>query len=373
MERVEATEEEIKTEQERLALLVLVRAGLWEREPEHTTCFPLPEESWENVFRLARQQTVTGLAFQGLRHLSDNLLPAENLLVRWAAETDAIERRNRKMNEVLKQLYEAFRQQGLNPVLQKGQGVARYYEHPLTRECGDIDLYFNNLHAWDSALVCLRLHRVRMKKQADKGIYYQWLGMDVEHHPRLLDLYNPFLQRFVGRLEKKNGYRHFVLPSAPDTRITVPSPFMDLLLQNLHILKHCLGRGIGLRQLCDMARACYRLHSEVDAQEMEKVCRKLGLERWCLLLHAFLTDCLGLPAGCLPYSGTAPTAQPLADIIWRGGNFGQHNARWVQKNTGWRRKCQTARSFGHNVRFVFHYAPKEAFWFFLLLMKGQIK
>ena len=142
---------------------------------------------------------------------------------------------------------------------------------------------------------------------------------------------------------------------------------------NLHILKHGIGRGIGLRQLCDMARACYRLHGEVDPQEMKSACRRLGLGRWCQLLHSFLVECLGLPVGCLPYHETAPTARPLADIVWRGGNFGQHDAGLQQQATGWRRKFQTARSFGRNVGFAFHYAPKEAFWFFLQLTKGQVK
>ena len=359
--------------QEHAALLTLLRAGLWEKKPEGLSCFPLTEESWENVFRLARQQTVTALAFEGLRRLPDPLFPSEALLLRWAAETDAIERRNRKMNQALEQLYEMFRQQGLNPVLQKGQSVARFYEHPLWRECGDIDLYFNNERAWKAAIDHLQLQHIRIKKQADHSISYRWQGVEVEHHRRLLDLHNPYLQEFAKELETRKSYYPIPLFPESETSITVLSPFLDLLLQNLHILKHSLGRGIGLRQLCDMARSCYHLHREVDAQEMKAVCRQLGLERWCPLLHAFLTDCLGLPTDCLPYPETAPTARPLGDIIWRGGNFGQHDNGLKQDADGWQRKKQTASSFGRNIRFAYHYAPKEAFWLFLQLLKGQIR
>lgn len=358
---------------ERQVVLALVRAGLWEREPVETVDLALSDEGWNNVYRLARQQTVTGLAFEGLRHWPERLCPPEPLLLRWAAEADAIERGNRKMDQAITQLYAAFRQEGLAPVLQKGQGAARHYAKPQARVCGDIDLYFPTPQAGESARLYLWLNLTRMDRQADGSLHYRWQGVDVEHHPRLLDVHNPFLRRFVRRLEEEKGYSQFALAASPDAPISVPSPFLELLSLNLHILKHALGRGIGLRQLCDMARACYRLCPEVDTREMERVCRKMGLTHWCALLHAFLRDCLGLPAACLPYAATASTAQPLADIVWRGGNFGQYDDFLLARATGWQRKRQTALSFGRNLRFAFRYAPKETFWFFLQLMKGQMK
>ena len=120
---METERQETVIVQEREALLALLRAGLWERKTEEAF-FPLQGKSWENVYRLARQQTVTGLAFVGLQHLPDHLLPPQGLLLRWAAETDAIERKNRKMNVALEGLYTFFRAAGLNPILQKGQGTA---------------------------------------------------------------------------------------------------------------------------------------------------------------------------------------------------------------------------------------------------------
>lgn len=373
MGRIKTGRNEEVLQQERNALLSLLRMGLWKREPENLSCFPLSGSSWENLFKLARQQAVTGVVFQGLQYLPDNLLPAEALLVRWTAEVDSIERKNRKMNAVLEELYSLFREKGLNPVLQKGQGVARFYEHPLSRECGDIDLYFNDTHAWETALSYLQRRHIRIKGQADDSIFYLWQEVEVEHHRRLLDLYNPFLQRFAKRLEEKHCF--LFIPASPtsETNITLPSPFLDLLMLNLHILKHTLGRGIGLRQLCDMACACQQLHEKIDAEEMKSVCQRLGLARWSLLLHAFLVESLGLPAACLPYPGMASSAQPLSDIVWRGGNFGQYDTGIEQQTDGWQRKWQTVRSFGRNIRFACHYAPKETFWFFFQLLKGQCK
>ena len=358
----------------RTSLLTLLRAGLWEQPIDRLSAFPLSDEAWQALFRMTRQQTVTGIVFRGLHYLPDELLPPEHLLIRWTAEADAIERKNRQMNQTLLQLYSLFTSRGLRPILQKGQGVARLYEQPLLRECGDIDFYFNDRSSWQAALRCIEQQGIRVRHMADRSISYYWQGIEVEHHLRLFDLYNPFLQTRAGDLERRLGYHSVALSPASEVLVTVPSPFINLLLLNLHILKHALGWGIGLRQLCDMARACHRLHTEIDPDEMKKICRKLGIGQWCSLLHAFLVEVLGLPAECLPYPAQAPTSQPLADIVWQGGNFGQHRSGHVRSDGSvWRRKWQTAHSFRRNIRFAFRYAPKEAFWIFADLMKGQIK
>ena len=321
-----ATVAETVAEQERTALLALVRAGLWEREPECEGCFPLPAASWLTVFRLARQQTVTGLAFCGLRHLPSHLLPPESLVMRWAAETDAVERRNRKMNQALAQLSAEFRQRGLNPVLQKGQGTARYYEQPLVRECGDIDLYFGSEREWQSAMDYLHQCGIRVKRQADEGIYYKWHGTSVEHHRQLLDLYNPSMRGFMKQIEEKHGYRQFALPTEPAASIAVPSPFLELLLLNLHILKHGIGRGIGLRQLCDLALFIHCHHGEFDTEALKTRLKAFRLEKEWKLFVCFLVEILGLPEEEAPLYDPEliPLSRKLLGQILADGNFGHH-------------------------------------------------
>ena len=52
-------------------LFILLRAGLWEKEPESLSLFPLSGESWENIYLMARRQTDTGLVYRLLFHLPD--------------------------------------------------------------------------------------------------------------------------------------------------------------------------------------------------------------------------------------------------------------------------------------------------------------
>lgn len=118
-------------------LFILVRAGLWEKVPENLSLFPRSSESWERIFNLAQRQTVTGLVYQGLCQLPDELLPPEQQLLHWVATIDRIERANLRMNRVLTELYGLFHTNGLHPVLQKDKESPVFTKN---RCCGNVGI-----------------------------------------------------------------------------------------------------------------------------------------------------------------------------------------------------------------------------------------
>lgn len=353
----------------RAALLALLRGGLWEQDVKPHSCFPLSRDSWEEVFLLSKQQTVTGVAFRGLHHLPDGMLPPESLLLRWMAAADGIERKNKEMNLALDSLLTLFARHGLHPILQKGQGLASLYAYPLLRECGDIDLYFVDEKEFESASDSIQAQGIRLVRKADGSLFYSWQGIPVEHHIRLIDLYHP--PHNTKKTDLIWEFRRMALSTASDLEVTVPAPSLNLLLQYAHILKHALGRGIGLRQLCDLALSCDRWHTDIMPDVLKGVCRQAGLTKWVSLLHAFLTERLGLASDRLPYPETAANTQPLLEIIWRGGNFGHQAYRLTRPTL--LHKIQTAEAFRRNISFAFRYAPKEALAIFVNLLKGQIR
>ena len=156
--------------------------------------------------------------------------------------------------------------------------------------------------------------------------------------------------------------------------IDVPSPVLNLILLNAHILKHVLGYGIGLRQLCDMARASYSLHDKVDGNLIREIYGRLGIGRWSRLLYAFLVNDLGLPGDDSPYEVVDYKRDTLRRIILRGGNFGLHSGgRHADGRQGkWIRKYYTLVSHLRNVGFAMRYAPEEMFWTVWNLTKGQV-
>lgn len=354
------------------AFFILLRAGLWEKEPDSLSVFPLARNEWEDLFVMARKQTVTALVYHGICMLPETFFPPQDVLLKWVSAVDVIERLNARMNKCLDELYGVFVQNGLEPVLQKGQGVASFYKEPLSRECGDIDLYFPRNGEMQKAIDVVRRHGGKVSAMPDGSYNFRFHNTDVEIHPFLVDVCNPFKRKYINEIEKSSGYIKMCLKGCKN-EITVPSPFVNLLLLNTHILKHALGWGIGVRQLCDMAMACHSLNGSYSKEDMKYYCKKLGIYRWTQLLNAFLVDFIGLDENNMLFSKREKSAVELEKIIIEGGNFGmERDGRQPEGKSKVRAKLNTMRSFCNNIGFSLKYAPAEGLWTFAGLVKGQL-
>ena len=384
------------------ALFALLQAGLWGRcDDAAASVFPLSAEEWERVFTLARQQTVTGIAFRGLDFLPEEAAPPMVVAAKWMAHADHIEQSNRIMNGTVAKLYGHFASAGVEAVLQKGQGVAAMYPEPLLRECGDIDLYFPGHDGVSDPLAGIP-GAVR-KRQPDNSWSYLVDGIVVEHHADLVDIQSLRAKRYVKRLIEEKGFEKVV--TVDGVEVMVPAPEVNLLLLSSHILKHAFGVGIGLRQFCDYAVARRYYEGRVNEEEMREIWRMTGLEKWEELLEEFIgrfldSDCVLArndnedfqddrchfeSCTCHPEhypchserseeSFDKKKTDVLLDIVLKGGNFGVYSEdRENASHARWVRKMQTFRSLAGNVRFAFRYAPREWFWTIVQLLGGQFR
>lgn len=358
------------------AFLMLLRAGLWGRNPMEEGFPRLGEEEWEQVFNMSGRQTVPGIVFDGICRLPDEFQPSQAAFAKWVVATDRIERSNERMNAILKELTGIFVSGGLRPVLQKGQGVAALYPTPLHRECGDIDFYFPESSDNDKAVELVKSHGIKVETMPDGSQSYEWKGIEIEQHPTIVDLCSPAARKWIPELDEEPGY----VPSDLTEGLWVPSPELNALLLNSHILKHTLGKGIGLRQMCDLAIEYHRISEEDGKRERGErifsLYRRAGILKWSRLLHSFLVGVIGLPEEELPYSEKVVSYRPLFRIVEDGGNFGQFRGKGAAgsngKGTG-RRKLETAGMFLKRAGFSLRFAPKEAFWTFWGLVKGQFR
>ena len=369
------------------ALFALLQAGLWGRYNDAAaSVFPLSAEEWECVFTLARQQTVTGIAFRGLDFLPEEAAPPMVVAAKWMAHADRIEQSNRIMNGTVAKLYGHFASAGVEAVLQKGQGVAAMYPEPLLRECGDIDLYFPGHDGVSDPLAGIP-GAVR-KRQPDNSWSYLVDGIVVEHHADLVDIQSPRAKRYVKRLIEKKGFEKVV--TGDGVEVMVPAPEVNLLLLSSHILKHAFGVGIGLRQFCDYAVARRYYEGRVNEEEMREIWKKTGLEKWQWLLEEFIGRFLDSDyvlarndnkdlqddshSERSEESFDKKKTDVLLDIVLKGGNFGVYSKdRENVSHARWMRKMQTFRSLAGNVRFAFRYAPREWFWTIVQLLGGQFR
>lgn len=349
------------------ALFALLRAGLWEREDEAmASVFSLSAKEWEGVLELACRQTVAGIAFRGLDFLPEGAEPPMGLMAKWMARVDRIESANKAMNRAVARLFGHFSAHGTEAVLQKGQGIAMMYPDPLLRECGDIDLYFPDHDGKSDPLE--GLPGAARERHPDGSWVYNLGGIVVEHHGELLDIQRPRCREYVEKLIAEKGFERIVLGDG--TEVSVSAPEVNLLLLSSHILKHALGVGIGLRQICDYAVARRYYEGRVDEEQMREIWRRTGLDKWQVLLEGFVEEYLGGSEESFDNKKTGI----LLDIVLKGGNFGVYSEdRAKASRARLSRKLHTLRSFVGNVGFALRYAPGEWFWTTMQLLGGQIR
>ena len=335
------------------ALLALVRSALGLTGTPAVDWNVMSEADWQAILEMARRQTVTGLLFRGVALLPEDIQVPDSLLFPLMEETDRIRRQSRLVERTAKEITEFFEGRILHPVILKGPSVACLYPEPDLRESGDIDLYFNEKE-FGKAVHAIR-ERLQKDGQSeslttlpDGSVHYKWNGIDIDQHAQYFDLHTT------------EG-----LPP-------VPSPEATLLMLSAHILKHSMGAGIGLRQLCDMAMAYQTL--PYDRSRLLASYDATNTADWNRLLSSFLVSYLG--AADIPYpEEQLPDPAPLLDIVLGGGNFGHHEAsREKALQAGpVQRKLDTARRFIRRLPFSLKYASSELTARVKELIQGNLK
>ena len=137
----------------------LLKAGLWadQRRGLGSSTSEVSKSSvqfhvssdvdWGKVFQLAQEQSVQGVVLRGIEELQAKNLELnvpKVLLLQWIGEVQIIEQRNKEMNVFVADLIENLRKNDIYAILVKGQGIARCYEKPLWRACGDVDLLLSD-------------------------------------------------------------------------------------------------------------------------------------------------------------------------------------------------------------------------------------
>lgn len=341
----------------------------------------LTDRQWYKIIEEAEKQTVSGVVFDAVSRLRDREMPPLSILAPWLAMTHRESKTNETMSEVLAAILAAFRSRGLNPVLQKGHAIARFYPDPRLRSFGDIDLWFPDKQRAEADKI-ISQSGVKITSTPDSGSRYLLSGINVEHHSMLVEIHNPMHSRLLKRLYAENKPAEITLSDG--TIANVPSPLVELLMINAHILKHCLGVGIGLRQFCDYSLAWRALtdpecgEAAIDEEKYFDICRRLGIGRWTLALHEFIDRFLPATDGKMIAPGhsvaQADAVERIFSLVAQGGNFGHYNPRWHsrRKRSAIARKTLTMASFVNNRSFVYRLAPAEAFWTFSRLLAGQI-
>jgi len=349
------------------SFLILLRMGLWEERHIAIPYFPLSNAEWSLVYEMSVAQTVEGVVYDGLLLLPQEYLPPYTILLRWTAKIDGVERYNKKMRQNLGVLATGLSKNNIEFILLKGLGLAENYNKPLLRVSGDVDLYFPTQNDYQQANKLLKSKGFLIEKGDHNSVYYNFNTIQVEHHTKMIDVFNPFCQKFIKTFLIKEQEKANQL-DLDGVKISIPSYILNQVQTNAHILKHYLGFGVGLRQFCDVARLCHLKDPNFDGEELRSVYRKLGLSKWMNVIHNFLVNELGLHRSKLPYAIEKyyDTKLILQDVL-NSGNFGFHDVRYDKgdreiSKPNYQRNYVIKRIMPHILKLI-QLAPNEVFWY----------
>ncbi|RKE45373.1 nucleotidyltransferase domain-containing protein [Sphingobacterium detergens] len=343
----------------------LLRIGLW-GEGTLSLDQPMTTDDWNRIYRYATNHTIEGLIYDSFSFLEEHQLPPQSLRLKWAVRVDQIERHNAKMNNVIAEQFTAFSSHGIRPILQKGQGVASYYRIPNHRISGDIDFCFED-DGYAKARSFLKENQLKFQDTAGFSLDYNFKGIHIEHHKKTFDFRSPLKRSYLKKLLEVYKEKQQTV-SINDISVRLLAPELQLLQVNIHILKHLITYGIGLRQFCDSARLYYLVSAQINNEALQKIYEKTGVMKWTHLLHKILVENLGLPTSKLPfpYPENLETDWML-DEVWYSGNFGFKDERFEnsKKSTRFARPDSPKRLWQNFKRYV-KYAPQEAIAFPLI-------
>ena len=308
------------------AFFTLVQAGLWEKD----VCLSqFGEVDYNDVLRLAEEQSVVGLVAAGLEHITDVKAP-KDITFQFVGQALQLEQQNKAMNSFVAELVGKLHLSDIYALLLKGQGVAQCYEKPLWRSCGDVDLFLSDENYQKAKAFLVPL----ASDVEPEGEYEKHLGMTIENW--VVELHGTMRSGLSRRIDKGlDTVRDSVFYGGNvrswangNTVVFLPSAENDAIFIFTHVLQHFFKGGIGLRQICDWCRLLWTYRDSMKLVEIEKQLKTMGLMSEWKAIGAFAVDYLGMPVEAMPFYSAdrkwSKKADRICHFILEVGNFG-HN------------------------------------------------
>lgn len=356
----------------------LVRAGLWEKDVQLSQYEKI---GFNEVYRLAEEQTVIGLVAAGLEHTTDLKAPKE-IALQFVGRTMHLEQRNLSMNRFVGDLIRRMKDSGVETLLVKGQGIAQCYERPLWRAAGDVDLFLDDVN-YQKAKELFKGIASLMRREDE---YTKHVGMEVgpwevELHGNMRAGVTARMDRAIDAVQTDTFHNHNVrVWRNGEVEVLLPSPDNDVIIVFTHILHHFYrGGGIGLRQICDWCRLLYVYDDQIDRTVLKKRLEEAAIIPEWKLFGGLAVKFLGMPEDAMPFyeepnGRDLKKIEQILDFLMERGNFGhKRDLSYYRKYPFLIRKCISLWRKGGDILHQYLIFPANSCrYFFRFLSSGFI-
>lgn len=346
----------------------------------------LSAEDWKVIFRECVRHCVHGVAFEGLKRLK--VLDAREggcalcnmergTWLNWASKVGKLEKENANINAQCMQLCNKLLTSGKWCQVLKGQGLALLYDNPLSRQCGDIDIWVVDKNSFVDGKFSLSKNRrllVSMSRRLTgrrEDVTYHHTDFHVFndtmvelhftptwmfcpwHNKRLQRYFNNYIYSHINQYDERSN-------NASDCNIFIPTPDIEFntIFCLVHIFRHVFQEGIGLRQITDYYEVISRLEDSRKA-DIQKTLKDLGLYKFTAALMWVMCEVFGNKdiVVCEP---DEKEGRWLMKEIMLAGNFGHEDERMKDVDVV-SRSGRLKFNFIHSMKMFTHYPLEAAF------------
>lgn len=365
---------------------------------------------WLAIYDEAERQAITGVMVAGLERLPKEQRPHQELLLQWIGISEQIRQGNLSLTNRCKLLQRKVSELGHKSSILKGQGVALYYDEPLRdlRQSGDIDIYvdcglkaaleiarqlgvdnprwdYKHLHLdiFEDAEVEMHYHvevllnlwknRKLQKwfKNHENDIWGTSKDSEYSNKSRIGEFENKALSNTDGT-DSTDGKANTNLTNSTNyylNGIITPTVEFNVFYILLHIYRHFLYEGVGMRQIMDYYFVLKNLNDNVDHNSNTdgtnltdcyavKAVDEFGMTKFAKGLMWVMQEAMGMPRKWMLWEPDAKEGQYILDEVMAGGNFGHYDQRLMHVGGKWNTVKQVCR---HNWHLMSHY-PADVVW-----------
>ena len=250
-------------------------------EPSETIGHP-DRKDWLAVISLAEQNEVCGLVYDSVLALPKEQQPDLEVMMRWTAIIQSIERDNRLYRQRLSESFDVFEKRQYIPILMKGLTLSELYPEPLHRPVGDVDI-FVPIDQQKEISQCLRQIGGKVDIHYDvKHTTAQYQGLNWELHYRTMHFFSIMHDKRYHLLElEETATDNLYHETIEGHTVPVFPPMFNIIYLTAHFQHHLLLGKISLRQVVDWMLALNHDRAALGIAEANliRTLKRVGLYR----------------------------------------------------------------------------------------------
>lgn len=284
-------------------------------------------QEWDELFSIAKKQTLAGIAFAGIEKLPQEQRPPKTVLLQWYNLATLIKKINADLNRKCAIVSGKFKSEGFANCILKGQGLAQLYPDPTLRTPGDIDIWLDGGDT--KAIEYVKRYFPECSPTYHHVDFPISNDLEIEIHYRPSWSYSPITNKRLQCFFSSTAQEQFCNQiSTPEGNFPTPTVAFNRIYILLHIYRHLFFEGIGMRQVLDYYYVLHQEMSDAEKAEYISALKQFKLIKFAGAVVYVMQQIFGLDKEHSIVKTNPKLGKFVLKEIMIAGNFGQYDHRY---------------------------------------------